>query len=468
MKKFILILSVILALTCIISAIPVFSADSDFVVQDGVLLSYNGKDTTVSVPSSVNVISDKAFCGNTAIKSVTLHNKVYSIGDEAFRGCTALETVTGGGNVNYVGAFAFMDTKYLTQSTDEFLVLGGALVSYNGNSQKVTLPDGVKTISAYAFLRDDTITSFIGGSNLTSIGEGAFYECSKLSEVEVTENLVYVGAEAFTSTKWLSSQSGFVTIGDGLLISYKGTATVVNIPSSVKSISPNAFYSNKKITSVNFSSSVYSVGARAFMDCSNLCEVNFNNGLVMIDDEAFAKCLKLNDIKTVPTLSHIGKGAFMNCQGLNAVFLTGNNLTIDYGAFAYCTSLKTAMLSKEVASIGEYAFSKNPTLEYVTIPPQIISLSKNSFDDCTKLTVICEQESFADNALNASVSVSYNVGDADMDTELSVLDATAIQLHLANVKVLELNAYVHADADYDATVSVLDATEIQKIIAGLV
>lgn len=468
MKKFILILSAILVLSCTFSVVPAFSADSDFVIEDGVLLSYNGKDTTVTIPSSVNVIADKVFSGNTAIKTVALHSNLYSIGNEAFKDCTSLEKVSGADNVNYVGALAFANTKFLTKSTDEFCTLGSVLISYNGKSQKVILPDSVKTISAYAFLRNKTIASFVSGSNLCSIGEGAFYECTALSELEVSENLTFVGADAFKSTKWLSSQSDYVTIGDGLLIAYKGTSTVVNIPLSVKSISPNAFYANKKITSVNLSSSVYSIGSRAFMDCSNLSQVNFNNGLVMIDDEAFAKCVKLNKITTGSNLSLIGEGAFMNCAGLESVSLCGNNLNIGYGAFAYCTSLNTVMMSKDIASVTECAFAKDSSLEYVTIPPQIISVNKNSFDGCDKLTVVCEADSFAYNALSDSFSVSHKIGDADTDGSVTVIDATAVQMHLANKKTLSQKGFAHSDVDYDGTVSVLDATNIQQIIAGLI
>lgn len=59
------------------------------------------------------------------------------------------------------------------------------------------------------------------------------------------------------------------------------------------------------------------------------------------------------------------------------------------------------------------------------------------------------------------------IGDSDLDSKISVLDATAIQKHLASVKKLAGNAIVAADADRDNRISVLDATSIQKWLAQI-
>ncbi|MBQ8539242.1 MAG: hypothetical protein IJ433_06285 [Ruminococcus sp.] len=60
------------------------------------------------------------------------------------------------------------------------------------------------------------------------------------------------------------------------------------------------------------------------------------------------------------------------------------------------------------------------------------------------------------------------VGDADQDGELSVLDATEIQLVLAELKGWENeSAMFAADYDRDGDVSVLDATAIQLELANI-
>lgn len=60
------------------------------------------------------------------------------------------------------------------------------------------------------------------------------------------------------------------------------------------------------------------------------------------------------------------------------------------------------------------------------------------------------------------------IGDADGDGEMSVLDATEIQMILASVKFWNSPENMTlADVDNDGDISVLDATEIQMILAGL-
>ena len=59
------------------------------------------------------------------------------------------------------------------------------------------------------------------------------------------------------------------------------------------------------------------------------------------------------------------------------------------------------------------------------------------------------------------------MGDADLDGTVSILDATAIQRHLAEIKTLADSAMALSDVDEDKEVSILDATCIQRYLADL-
>lgn len=56
-------------------------------------------------------------------------------------------------------------------------------------------------------------------------------------------------------------------------------------------------------------------------------------------------------------------------------------------------------------------------------------------------------------------------GDTDNDSEVSVMDATAIQLYCAQKAELDALALIRADVDDDGIASVMDATKIQKFVA---
>lgn len=77
---------------------------------------------------------------------------------------------------------------------------------------------------------------------------------------------------------------------------------------------------------------------------------------------------------------------------------------------------------------------------------------------------------FDDGELEINLTISdvanMKIGDVDLDTSVSVLDATAIQKHLASVKLLAEPQLALADTDGDNTISILDVTCIQKYLAG--
>lgn len=64
------------------------------------------------------------------------------------------------------------------------------------------------------------------------------------------------------------------------------------------------------------------------------------------------------------------------------------------------------------------------------------------------------------------VSLSKSkLGDVDSDSEISILDATALQMHFAQIKTLSTRQLRSGDTDGDGKVSIMDATEIQLHLA---
>ena len=60
---------------------------------------------------------------------------------------------------------------------------------------------------------------------------------------------------------------------------------------------------------------------------------------------------------------------------------------------------------------------------------------------------------------------SMLLGDADNDSEITVMDATAIQRHIAQISFLSDVSIISADVDSDCVITIIDATIIQKWLA---
>ena len=78
-----------------------------------------------------------------------------------------------------------------------------------------------------------------------------------------------------------------------------------------------------------------------------------------------------------------------------------------------------------------------------------------------------------DNLLNANIyynstdNVIYISGDADIDGNVNIKDATCIQKAVAGIITSSHSGYLASDVNKDSSVNIKDATAIQKHIAGI-
>ena len=250
----------------------------------------------------------------------------------------------------------------------------GTIKKYNGNDTVVVIPPTISSwpvtkIGEDAFQDNTTITSVTIPDSVTEIGANAFAGCTNLTSVN------YIGGD------WskLTIQSGNPAVEDAakdaaneqlfdfkfilnntavIVISYKGTAADVTIPSRYKGkpvtvIDPVAFYNNSAVTSVTIPDSVTAIPDYAFGYCSQLTNISIPNSVTFIGFSAFNSCTSLKSITLPSSLSTIQSYAFYNCE-----------------------NLKTIRIPVSVTSIGNCAFDVCPSLMTVTYPG-----SKTQWDD---------------------------------------------------------------------------------------
>ena len=234
------------------------------------------------------------------------------------------------------------------------------------------------------------IPSEINGTPVTTIGNAAFRD-SSVTSVTIPASVTEIGANAFAGCTNLTSvtyggdwsnltiQSGNPAVEDAakdaaneqlfdfkfilnntavIVISYKGTAADVTIPSRYKGIPVTmidhaAFHNNSAVTSVTIPDSV-----------------------TAIPDDAFGFCSQLTNISIPNSVTFIGFSAFNSCTSLKSITLPSSLSTIQSYAFYNCGNLKTIRIPVSVTSIGNYAFDVCPSLMTVTYPG-----SKTQWDD---------------------------------------------------------------------------------------
>ena len=117
--------------------------------------------------------------------------------------------------------------------------------------------------------------------DVTTIGENAFANCTRLTSVNIPDSVTTIGEFAFASCESLTEFTGkFATeddrslIVDNTIIAYaNASGPTYTIPDSVTTIGAMAFYSCTRLTSVTIPDSITEIGVMAFDSCNSLTSV---------------------------------------------------------------------------------------------------------------------------------------------------------------------------------------------------
>lgn len=168
----------------------------DFFIEASVLRAYIGASVDVVIPDGVTEIAEGCF-ENLKIKSVTIPDTVEIISDYAFYNCTCLEAVYITDLVNWCNiSFGEESANPLCNSCD--LYIDGELAT------DITIPDEVETINARAFDSCVSLNAVTLGNNITNINSEAFVRCYNLTSVNFpdTDTKINIDKLAFLGTPY--------------------------------------------------------------------------------------------------------------------------------------------------------------------------------------------------------------------------------------------------------------------------
>ncbi|MCQ2407024.1 MAG: leucine-rich repeat domain-containing protein [Oscillospiraceae bacterium] len=216
----------------------------DFVILgDGILYTYNGSESELTIPENVKIIGACSCSGHAVMKSVTIPASVQSIRDFAFDGCTALAEIHTPDYIADISATAFENTKWITAGKDEFLTLGKMLIRYRGEENVVDVPDGIRVIGESAFEGNAAVTTVHLPQTVEEIRRTAFAHCPSLQVAEFGDNLKSIGDSAFESCdtlNYLRLGHALQSVGDYAFASCPAL-TEIYLPDTLEKIGEKAF-----------------------------------------------------------------------------------------------------------------------------------------------------------------------------------------------------------------------------------
>ena len=286
------------------------------------------------------------------------------------------------------------------------------LISVPKNSKQITIPNTIeviygsdKTNNAFSSSKTTLISfSFESQSSLKTISKYAFYECTSLETIDLSQCLK------------------LETIGDDAFFNCS-SVKLIKLPTSAKlaTIGTEAF-SHCSFPSITIPNTVERMGKFALSDNTILTSVIFEKecNITQLEKYLITRCNSLNNI-TIPasvrTLSSFaeacygltwidvetGNGYFESFEGVlftegfkslivfpinryNTYEIPKNIESIGWAAFMY-SKLTTLIIPNTLTTIVGWAFSSS-TISNISLPDSLIKIEDSAFRNCQKITNI--------------------------------------------------------------------------------
>lgn len=285
----------------------VTQAGIDAMRQDGTLSASYEQNYAMDI-NPVTITTYYSPCYYTSLtKWNMLNNTLYYYPTSNFRPDGTPDAAKG--DLKYDDNNNVMPIAATSQSYER---IENAAVVYIGNQHLVATTSGWKIDTSDdargiitkpeqgIFQSNGNIGTLIVGSNLSGIGDYAFYDCTALKSITLANGLDTIGNHAFDGCK---------------------TMTTINLPDECK---------------------IKTFGAYAFKDCQALASFTVPISVTSIGDGAFKGCWSLESINlSASSLANLGSYVFKDCTSLkNITFPRGYSETVELSSFEGCSSLE--------------------------------------------------------------------------------------------------------------------------------
>ena len=278
--------------------------------------------------------------------------------------------------------------------------------------------------------------SIVNGVTIVEIKDGAFANCTAISEVNIPSSVKKIGKNTFvgcSSLKKVTIPSSITKIPDNTFVDCQMLTEVV-LPDNLTEVGNMAFNNCKSLTDIKLPDSVTRIGDSAFDGCYSLNHFTLPDSLTEIGEMAFSyapietfdtqgcSAFKVSDsilynddetkiYRAAPSISgdlyikkgvkEINGGAFSLCSGITNLFIPDSVETIGSYGFSECTNLKSVKFSEGLQTINSGAFAYNIALESVELPVSLETMGDGAFMVCYSLKKVILQENLKSIGKNA-------------------------------------------------------------------
>ena len=466
------------------------TVDKDgFVINDnGILESYAGTATKLTIPNTVKGIGRYAFYYQENIKSIIIPNTVTYIDSNAFKNCSGLEEITISNMVTRIGSGTFSDCTSLSKITIPDSVTNIGYEAFKGciKLEEVSISDKVTKLENSLFYGCTSLVKIMIPDSVTEMESSLFSGCSNLAEITIPDSVTKIGNSVFSGCSNLEEVKlpAELTELSSNLFDGCGSLLRVNIPDTVTVIRYRAFGNCLKLAEITIPENVAEIENGAFEACGNLTNIAvaegnsiytgvegilYNkekteivaypgakeniiipNGVTKIGS-AFSGCSELKSISIPVTVTVIGNSAFLECSGLKAIEIPDSVVEIGSSAFAGCSNLTEVTIPFGVEKVESRVFTGCSSLEIVNLPNSVSVIGENAFEDCSNLKGIefpkwlrgIEGEAFSGCSSLRSIDVPESVDQIGLRAFAGCSNLTQIKVAEENLRYMSMDGCLY-------------------------
>ena len=343
--------------------------------------NYREQIKKVTVSKGVTTIGAFAFYYCENLTSVSLPKGLKIVGGYAFCGCKGLKRVSLPKSVRRIDQYAFCESGL------ENIVIPKGVTEIKNDTfaasclKSITIPNTVKTIGEYAFA-EANLTSITIPSSVKTIEHGAFYDCWKLTTVNLpVSGLTSIGESAFRDCDCLNEFKMPLTvtsIGDyafaecGKLCQvWIATKQKNNLPEHVFKDSPNKYFFEHSYSLIG---DTFPLGGVAYIVTNPA--TGGTSGTVAV----YGIVNKDAERVVIPAVIE-----HSNDDGYTKVKYRVTKIGRDLSQYNSELKMKSLIIGKNVAVIVDDALANCPNLESVTGGVGLKSIGARAFENCPNL-----------------------------------------------------------------------------------
>lgn len=254
---------------------------------------------------------------------------------------------------------------YATWAEDQTQIVNGVAYTFHADSTAAIIGDISRVRAIDKATAGDIVTpTTLGGVPVTSIGPGAFWYCSNLTSIVVSEGVRNIGGYAFTGCAGITNLTIASTVGQSIEALFVGLDSLKTL-TLPRCCVEGALYTGQgaytmtpavaaQITSVTLCGNQWTeIPEQTFASFYSLKSITIPAEVTNIESYAFAYCTNLETVTFAEpsSLRTIGEEAFTGCSKLRAISLPDSVTNIETAAFANNVSLGSVRLGTGLANM---------------------------------------------------------------------------------------------------------------------